>query len=91
MAARSLRAFASGRVQGVSFRAYTQDAARRAGAVGWVRNLADGRVEMRIEGDADAVSSTLEAVRRGPPHGRVDDLSVEDCVPEGFDRFAIVD
>ena len=56
----------SGRVQGVGFRWFTQDAARREGANGWVRNLPDGRVEAVIEGDSEAVTRVERAIRSGP-------------------------
>jgi acylphosphatase len=58
------RVWYDGRVQGVGFR-YT--ARRLAGGFpvsGYVRNLADGRVELVAEGDASAVSSFLDAVAR---------------------------
>ena len=71
------RLVASGRVQGVAFRAATVDAARRVGALdGWVRNLADGRVEVLVEGDRPAVETLVAWCRRGPRSARVDDLQV---------------
>ena len=54
----------TGRVQGVGFRYFTQDAALREGVTGWVRNLPDGRVEALVEGDAEAVTRVERAVRR---------------------------
>lgn len=66
----------SGRVQGVFFRAYTQDAARTHGVNGWVRNLPDGRVEAVFEGDAQAVDAMVQWCRRGSPLSRVDGLDV---------------
>ncbi len=53
----------SGRVQGVFFRATTRDLAMDQAVVGWVRNLADGSVELEVEGAEDAVSAFLSAVR----------------------------
>ena len=46
----------SGRVQGVGFRAFTETQAAVEGLHGWVRNLADGRVEVLVEGDLEAVN-----------------------------------
>lgn len=83
------RAVVSGRVQGVSFRAGVRDAARRAGADGWVRNLADGRVEAAFEGDPDAVSAALAFCRVGPPWADVSDVEVFDEGPEGLRGFEI--
>ena len=54
----------SGDVQGVGFRATAAWIARRHPAVrGWVRNLADGRVELLADGPADAVEAFLADVR----------------------------
>ncbi len=64
----------SGIVQGVSFRYYTVEEARRLGASGWVRNLADGRVEVEAEGDRLALEKLLAFCRRGPPAAQVDDV-----------------
>ena len=64
----------SGIVQGVSFRFYTVEEARRLGVAGWVRNLADGRVEALAEGDRAALERLLAFCRRGPPAAQVDDV-----------------
>jgi len=53
----------TGRVQGVGFRATTADLARRFPVRGVVRNRADGRVEVVVEGDAAEVQAFLDAVR----------------------------
>jgi acylphosphatase len=77
----------SGRVQGVGFRFFTEDAARREGIDGWVRNLPDGSVEVRAEGDAEAMERFERAVRHGPPAARVDDVDVTENVPTGATGF----
>jgi acylphosphatase len=79
----------SGRVQGVGFRWFTQDAASREGVTGWVRNLPDGRVEALVEGEAEAVTRVERALRSGPRGARVDDVSVDDQEPGGYRRFTI--
>ncbi len=66
----------SGRVQGVAFRAYTEDEARRLGVSDWVRNLPDGRVEVEAEGERAALEKLVAFCRRGPPAARVDDVDV---------------
>jgi acylphosphatase len=67
----------SGIVQGVAFRQATVDEARRLGVAGWVRNLADGRVEAEAEGDRAALEGLVRFCRRGPPAARVDTVEVE--------------
>ena len=68
----------SGRVQNVGFRYFTQNAAAREGVAGWVQNLPDGRVEVFVEGDEDAVTRVERAIRSGPPGARVDNVYVQD-------------
>lgn len=64
----------SGEVQGVAFRAATVDEARRLGVQGWVRNVADGRVEAEAEGERAKVEALVRWCRRGPPAARVQDV-----------------
>jgi acylphosphatase len=84
---RKVRAY--GRVQGVFFRQWTVDQARRLGVAGWVHNRSDGSLEARIEGEDHAVLELIEAMRRGPPQARVDDLTVEDVPPEDLKGFSV--
>ena len=73
----------SGRVQGVGFRLLGEARASAEGVHGWVRNLADGRVEALLEGDATAVERVESAVWRGPSGASVDDVEVEPTAPSG--------
>ncbi len=55
-----------GRVQGVGFRMFVEDAAAMHRIAGWVRNRRDGSVEAVFAGAAEAVRAVIEACRRGP-------------------------
>jgi len=66
----------AGRVQGVSFRAYMRDKARAAGVEGWVRNLADGRVEAVFEGTRPAVQRLVSWCYSGPTHAEVEKVEL---------------
>ena len=67
----------AGEVQGVGFRYFIVDAARRLGVTGWVRNRADGSVELTAEGDRPQLDRLVEAARRGPRGAHVDRIDIE--------------
>jgi acylphosphatase len=73
----------AGSVQGVLFRSSVEEQALSAGVTGWVRNLADGRVEALLEGDGDAVERVMAFCRRGPPYARVDHVELREEVYRG--------
>ena len=88
---RRVRVTISGRVQGVFFRAATCDKAVSLGLAGWVRNLADGRVEVLAEGAAPRVAALLDWCQSGPPRARVDECWVSEESPRGdFDEFRVL-
>ncbi len=66
-----LHAVVRGRVQGVSFRYYTQAEALRLGLTGWVRNQRDGTVEVTAEGPRATLEQLLTFLNRGPTAARV--------------------
>ena len=70
-----------GRVQGVGFRFFVEQAARVEGLHGWVANRKDGAVEVAAEGDRAAMLRFEARLRQGPPASRVDDVVVDDDVP----------
>ena len=65
-----------GRVQGVGFRWFVREEARRRDVAGWVRNRADGCVEVAAEGAEDSIEALRRALRKGPPGASV--ASVDD-------------
>ena len=76
----------TGRVQGVGFRQFAHDRARRLGLKGWVRNERDGSVRAVAEGDEHAIDQWLQAVGSGPPLARVDDVDVRRETASGMFR-----
>lgn len=81
MTARRIHATVRGRVQGVGFRATTLDEARRRGLVGWVRNRADGSVEVAAEGDEPTLSEFVAFLHEGPRGAHVTAVDVEWLAP----------
>ncbi|GLQ00157.1 acylphosphatase [Methylophaga thalassica] len=66
----------SGRVQGVSYRYSAQQQAHKLGVTGWVRNLADGRVELLIQGEAQQLEDMLNWANQGPRFAEVTSIEV---------------
>jgi len=85
-----VRAYVSGRVQGVYYRAETRQQACNLGVTGWVKNLPDGRVELLAEGEEQRVRQLIAWCRQGPSHSKVDlvEESAEKYTGE-FDVFEI--
>jgi acylphosphatase len=80
----------SGNVQGVGFRATTVHLARSHPVTGWVRNLPDGRVQLMVEGSADAVDRFLAAVRAYWNHYIEDERREEQVATGKHARFDII-
>lgn len=78
----AVQARITGRVQGVSFRAWTQAEAEALDLAGWVRNRPDGSVEAMIQGPEDAVSRLLARLRKGPPAADVAEVSERSATPD---------
>ena len=69
-----------GRVQGVGFRWFVREQARRLELAGWVKNRSDGGVEVEAEGNGPAVEKLRDQLGRGPEGAvvaSVDELPLE--------------
>lgn len=90
-ATRTVSVIVKGRVQGVSYRAWTQAEARARGLSGYVRNRDDGSVEALFSGPPEAVDHMVALCRSGPPAARVADVSLrEGGDPPETGRFEIL-
>ncbi|KAG9242352.1 Acylphosphatase-like domain-containing protein [Calycina marina] len=79
-----------GRVQGVSFRYFTQKKARSLNISGWVRNTFDGAVEGEAQGDEVAIQSLVKELGIGPSQARVDKLEKSEIENvDGETRFDV--
>jgi acylphosphatase len=79
-----------GRVQGVGFRWFVEREAHTLGVAGWVRNRADGTVEVLAMGSKEQLSNLHARLRQGPRAARVDEVDVSEAQPvEGLKTFRI--
>jgi acylphosphatase len=80
----------AGRVQGVGFRYWTADEARKRGVTGWVRNLDSGGVEAVFEGQRSSVEAMVRWCGEGPPGAYVRQVKVSwDEPADDFAQFEI--
>ena len=77
METKRVHCLVSGIVQGVFFRAHTQEWASSLSLTGWVKNLSDGRVEFVAEGPAEELKKLVDLCSKGPSAGRVESIEVE--------------
>jgi len=90
MEQRRVHVIIAGRVQGVYYRASTQEQAQSLGVTGWVRNLPNGDVEFEAQGSKAQLDTLIEWARRGPPRAQVTQLHCKDCEPHaGETDFAV--
>jgi len=86
----SRRFVVRGRVQGVGFRWFVEREANVLGIAGWVRNRADGTVEVLAMGRKEQLSRLHSRLRQGPRAARVDEVEIEEAQPvEGLNTFRI--
>jgi len=79
----------SGKVQGVFFRASTQETAQRLGVSGIVRNEPDGSVYVEAEGDESSLNQFIAWCRHGPPRAKVVTFVMNEMNPKGYVGFKI--
>ena len=81
--------FVMGDVQGLGFRQAIADKANEQGVTGWVKNLADGRVEAVLEGPRDEVYRVVGLCRAGPKGAKVNGVQVDREPPRNEKTFKI--
>ncbi len=79
-----------GIVQGVGYRYFVYEKANQIGISGYVKNLADGSVEIVCQCDEDKMNKLLEHLKLGPVYSKVENIDIEeiDC-NQLFDGFEI--
>lgn len=80
----------TGVVQGVFFRASTQEKANALQLSGWVKNQPDGSVYIEAEGEAEKLDAFVQWCHKGPPHAVVEKCEVSEGPLQHFSGFAIM-
>ena len=79
-----------GEVQGVFYRANTQERAEELGLVGWVKNLGDGSVEIVVQGEEESIKEMMSWCYEGPAGSMVEDVHVSwEEIEEIFKEFSV--
>ena len=79
-----------GHVHGVGYRNFAQRKAAQLGLRGYVMNLKDGRVRVRVEGGREVIEELARDLHKGPPLAHVESLSVAWRPPTGrFTSFEV--
>jgi len=79
---KAVHVLVSGQVHGVGYRQGCRSTARKLALVGWVRNLADGRVEAFAQGRDDAVDRLLDWMWTGPAGAQVVGIESDVVAPD---------
>ena len=88
---KTIRIKISGQVQGVLFRKYIADEAKKIGIRGHVRNLENGDVEVIAEGSPEEIEKMTALCKKGAPHSVVKNIDVQEMNHIGFDDFKILE
>ncbi len=78
-----------GKVQGVFFRASTQEKAQQLGVYGWVKNELDGSVLIHAEGSEESLQSLIAWCHHGPMHAKVQQVDVKESHEESHTNFQV--
>lgn len=90
MASSNIRIYVSGRVQGVGFRYFTYQQAKKLNLTGYVYNLDDGRVEIVACGPEQDVRALIQWLEDGgPPSSRIDGYTVYPYADASYSKFEI--
>ena len=87
---RSVRLYISGTVQNVFFRAFVKENAEKYNVKGFIRNLEDGRIEIFLEGDLDAVDKMVELCQKGPKYSQIQGVEIKEEKVQDFKEFKVL-
>jgi acylphosphatase len=87
---KSIKMFITGTVQGVFFRDFVKENAKKLGIRGYVRNLEDARLEAWFEGEGKNVMEMVEICKQGPKHASIRRVDVQEETFQDFKDFKVL-
>lgn len=78
-----------GRVQGVGFRYFAKQKAMEINVFGWIKNNANGNVQIEVEGEKEAIDNFISNCFQGPPMAMVTHVHLSEIPTQGFRKFEI--
>lgn len=79
----------TGPVQGVFYRATTNEIANKLGLKGYVKNMDDGSIFIEAEGKEEQLRKLIEWCKRGPPNAAVASVNIQEGIIKEFSDFKI--
>jgi acylphosphatase len=85
------RVLIDGRLQGINFRYLTQEKANQLGLVGFVRTLADGRIEIEVQGGKAQIEQLLEWCQQEPHSSHIKSIlfRYDEKITKGYSNFSV--
>jgi len=87
---KSKRIYISGSIHGVFFRQFTKENAEKLNVRGYMRTLEDGRVEIFVEGDSNALDKLIPILTQSSRYAQVRDYEIKDEKFQDFKEFKIL-
>ena len=87
---KAVKIIVKGSIQGVFFREFVKENAILLKINGFARNLSDGNVEIRAEGNIDDVDELCERCKKGPKHSKIKEIVIEETPFQDFKEFKIL-
>ena len=87
---RSIRIKVGGSIQPVFFNRFIKENADKLGVRGFVRNSGDGKAEVFLEGNSDAVLEMIPICKKGPQHALIRNIEEKEEKYQGFTEFKIM-
>ncbi len=87
---KSVRVFLNGNLQSMFFEQFIKTNADKLGVRGYLRKMADGRIEVFIEGNNDQVNEMLTICRRGTQHTQIRNVEEKEEKFQDFKDFKVL-